>query len=109
MFCQRLIDVYNAGGRLIYKVRAEESEDTPEGLKGADTEEKIVYGLIKEAGNKGIWMRDVRFESKLQPTVLNKILKALESKKIIKAVKSVAVSYNFLKYTINFYIGVIID
>ncbi|CAH1391026.1 unnamed protein product [Nezara viridula] len=90
LITKRLIDVYNAGGRLIYKIRAEESENTPEGLKGADTEEKIVYGLIKEAGNKGIWMRDIRFESKLQPTVLNKILKALENKKIIKHVKSVA-------------------
>lgn len=84
--------MYNAGGRLIYKIRTEEAKDTPEGLKGADTEEKIVFGIIRDAGNKGIWMRDIRNESKLQPTVLNKILKSLENKKIIKAVKSVSVS-----------------
>ena len=88
---------------MIYKVRSEESKDAPECLKGADTEEKIVYGLIQDAGNKGIWMRDIRFESKLQPTVLNKILKSLENKKIIKAVKSVAVSqyYYLVNITIN--------
>ena len=40
----------------------------------------------------GIWSRDIRFKSNLPLTEINKILKSLESKKLIKAVKSVAVS-----------------
>ena len=40
----------------------------------------------------GIWIRDIRFKSNLPMTQVNKIVKNLESKKLIKAVKSVAVS-----------------
>lgn len=40
----------------------------------------------------GIWSRDIRYKSNLPLTEINKILKNLESKKLIKAVKSVAVS-----------------
>jgi len=54
-----------------------------------DQMEKIVYQLIKENGNLGIWMRDIRFKTQLSPTILNKTLKSLESKKLIKPVKSV--------------------
>lgn len=61
-------------------------------VKGADNEEKVVYSIVEAAGNKGIWIRDIRFQSNLLPTQLNKILKALENKKLIKAVKSVSVS-----------------
>ncbi|XP_073996671.1 RNA polymerase III subunit F [Rhodnius prolixus] len=89
LIAQRLLDIYQVGGKLAYKTKTQDTSE-PSDLKGADNEEKIVYGLIKEAGNKGIWMRDIRFKSNLQPTVLNKILKSFENKKIIKAVKSVA-------------------
>lgn len=40
----------------------------------------------------GIWTRDIRFKCNLLMTQVNKNLKNLESKKLIKAVKSVAVS-----------------
>lgn len=61
--------------------------------KGSDNEEKVVYKIIEEAGNKGIWIRDIRFKSNLNMTQLNKVLKSLETKKYIKAVKSVAVRF----------------
>lgn len=60
--------------------------------KGADNEERIVYSIIEEADNKGIWIRDIRVKSNLIMTQLNKILKNLESRKLIKAVKSVNAS-----------------
>lgn len=44
------------------------------------------------AFSTGIWSRDIRYKSNLPLTEINKILKNLESKKLIKAVKSVAVS-----------------
>jgi len=74
---------------LLYKLKDPESAKK---VQGADNEEKLIYQIIQEAGNKGIWIRDIRFKSNLVLTQVNKILKNLESKKLIKAVKSVAAS-----------------
>ena len=62
-------------------------------IKGADNEERVVLGLIEEAGNKGIWTKDIRIKSSLSQATLNKVLKALEGKKVIKFVSSVSVIY----------------
>lgn len=51
----------------------------------------------------GIWIRDIRFKCNLLLTQVNKILKNLETKKLIKAVKSVAVSVPWLNLS-NFII-----
>jgi DNA-directed RNA polymerase III subunit RPC6 len=62
-------------------------------MKGSyDVDEKLIYSIIKESGNKGIWVRDITVKTNLKATVLNKILKGLESKKLIKAVTSVNAS-----------------
>ena len=73
------------GTELVYRQKAATA------LKGGENEEKIVYQLIAEAGNKGIWIRDIRLKSNLALTHVNKVLKALEGRKLIKAVKSVSV------------------
>lgn len=49
----------------------------------------IVYQCIKAADNKGIWTKDLKLRTNLHQTVITKVLKSLESRKIIKAVKSV--------------------
>ena len=59
------------------------------GAKGEGAEEKLVYRIIEEAGNKGTWIRDIRIKSSLVQTHLNKVIKSLKSKKLIKEVKSV--------------------
>lgn len=76
-------------GKLIYKLK---DPDTANQMKGSDQQEKLVYQIIKDAGNKGIWTRDIRNKCNLLMTQVNKILKNLESKKLIKAIKSVAAS-----------------
>lgn len=86
---QGLIALFDQGGKLVYKLKDQGRIKT---VITGDNEEKIVFGIIEEAGNKGIWIRDIRFRSNLIPTHLNKILKILEGKKLIKAVKSVSVS-----------------
>ncbi|XP_068619236.1 DNA-directed RNA polymerase III subunit RPC6 [Battus philenor] len=86
---QGIFDLYNQGGSLIYRLKAQTSKQA---VKGADNEEKVVYNLIEEAGNKGIWIRDIRVRSNLANTQLTKVLKSLESKKVIKAVKCVNAS-----------------
>lgn len=73
--------------QLVYRLR---DPLAAKNVKGADAEEKLVYQVIEEAGNKGIWTRNIRFKCNLLLTQVNKILKSLESKKLIKAIKSVA-------------------
>ncbi|XP_050514754.1 probable DNA-directed RNA polymerase III subunit RPC6 [Diabrotica virgifera virgifera] len=82
-------DLFKTKDNLLYKYK-DPSKKT--NIKGADSEEKVVYKIIEEAGNKGIWIRDIRFSSNLNMTQLNKVLKSLETKKLIKAVKSVSAS-----------------
>ncbi|CAF3332447.1 unnamed protein product [Rotaria socialis] len=82
-------------GTFLYRIR-----DTTNGLGSSitvtggviDQMERVVYQLVKESGNLGIWMRDIRIKTKLSQTILTKTLKSLESKKLIKAVKSVHAS-----------------
>lgn len=62
------------------------------GPDACNTEELVVFNLIRDSGRKGIWIRDVRIKSNLGLPRLKKILKSLETKKAIKAVKSVAAS-----------------
>lgn len=84
------IEILKKQNSLIYRLKDDQKNAT--GPKGADNEEKIVYSIIEQGGNKGIWIRDIRVKSNLIMTQLNKILKNLENKKLIKAVKSVSVS-----------------
>lgn len=80
------IQILRQGSQLLYRIPGEDKN------KGADDEERVVYAIIADAGNKGIWLRDIRFKSNLSMTALNKVIKAMEGKKAIKAVKSVTAS-----------------
>lgn len=83
------------GGKIIYKVNV---ASAPDNLKTADNEEKIIYRIIEEAGNKGIWIRDIRSRSNLLPKQLDKVLRSLENSKTIKSVKTVNVSNTLILY-----------
>ncbi|XP_053880095.1 DNA-directed RNA polymerase III subunit RPC6 isoform X2 [Malaclemys terrapin pileata] len=83
------LDLLRSNTGLLYRIK--ESQNAGK-MKGSDNQEKLVYQIIEDAANKGIWSRDIRYKSNLPLTEINKILKNLESKKLIKAVKSVAAS-----------------
>lgn len=85
---QGSIEILKKGEKLYYRYKEKSDINIP---KDADNEEKVVYGIIAEGGNKGIWIRDIRLQCNLNMTQLNKIVKNLETKKLIKAVKSVNV------------------
>ena len=57
--------------------------------KGFEKEERLVYQIIEDSGSKGIWIREIRIKSNLPQQQIVKTLKTLESKKLIKSVKSV--------------------
>jgi len=80
------IDLFTSNeGGLLYRLKAASKASNVRG----DQEEKIVFRIIEEAGNKGTWIRDIRIKSNLGQVQLNRVLKSLENKKHIKAVKSV--------------------
>ena len=69
---QGTIELLKKGDKLIYRAKDPKRSALP---KDADNEERIIYGIIEEGGNKGIWIRDIRMQSNLNMTHLNKILK----------------------------------
>ncbi len=82
------IDLFNGKDGLLYRKR----EPSKAGSIAGDQEEKVVYKIIEGAGNIGVWIRDIRAKSNLGQTQLNKVLKSLETKNLIKSVKSVNAS-----------------
>nr|XP_023021012.1 probable DNA-directed RNA polymerase III subunit RPC6 [Leptinotarsa decemlineata] len=83
------LELFKKNGKPYYKYKNPSKKSTP---KGTDNEEKVVYKIIEEAGNIGIWIRAIRVASNLNAIQLNKVVKSLEMKKLIKAVKSVSES-----------------
>ncbi|KAI1295569.1 DNA-directed RNA polymerase III subunit RPC6 [Halotydeus destructor] len=81
------LELFKQGTQLLYRLK-----DSDRPAKVTDDEEKIVYSIIKEAGNKGIWIREIRTKSNLNQTILNKVIKVMEGKKIIKSIKAVNAS-----------------
>ncbi|WFD44900.1 34-kDa subunit of RNA polymerase III (C) [Malassezia psittaci] len=58
-------------------------------LGSMDTNEMMIYNHIKDAKNEGIWTKMIKARTNLHQTVLNRCLKSLEQKQLVKAVKSV--------------------
>lgn len=52
-------------------------------------EQEMVYSHIDESGDEGIWIRTIKMRSKLHDSVVSLALKQLESKSLVKTVKSV--------------------
>jgi DNA-directed RNA polymerase III subunit RPC6 len=66
-------------------------------------EQMLVYQVIERAGNKGIWTRDIKNATNIQQQTLTKTLKALESRQLIKAIKSVTSKSKklYMKYDLS--------
>jgi len=79
------LDLFKSADGLLYKAK---SPTQATNIRG-DQEEKIVFKIVETAGNLGIWLRDIRYQSGLLQQQLNKVLKSLETKKLIKSVKCV--------------------
>mmetsp|Transcript_2110 Transcript_2110/g.4429 ORF Transcript_2110/g.4429 Transcript_2110/m.4429 type:complete len:341 (-) Transcript_2110:1433-2455(-) len=65
------------------------SEELATKFKGLDISARMVYQVIEKAGNMGVWTKDIKKETNLQNQALNKIFKALETRRLIKQVKSI--------------------
>jgi DNA-directed RNA polymerase III subunit RPC6 len=85
--------------QLVYKVKptavatAADTSSCTTILKGASQQENLVYQIIQDAGNKGIWRKEIhRRSGNIPQQEFDKILKSLESKKLVKQVSSVQAS-----------------
>lgn len=58
-------------------------------LSKLSKDELLVYRSIAEGGDRGVWIKDLRAATGLQPTPLRRILNTLESRGIIKAINSI--------------------
>lgn len=43
-----------------------------------------IYSLIKESGNKGIWIKDLKGKSQLHSQIVTQVIKTLEKRQAIK-------------------------
>lgn len=90
LLSQGKIDLLKQGSTLVYKLKTTGS--TPSKTKGFEAEERLVYQIIEDSANQGIWIRDIRQRSNLLQNKVMKVLRSLESKMLIKSVKSVKAS-----------------
>lgn len=89
---QRLINEYlfitvkTQSGGLFWKCR---SVADAQKYRGLNREQQMVYGMIEDAGTDGIWSRTLKARLGMHDSVLKQHLKFLESKTLIKDMKSV--------------------
>lgn len=82
---QKLV-VFTQGDNIVYK---EQSADVAVKFKGLSSEDMLVYQSIEAAANQGIWTADLKRRTNLQQPQINKALKNLEGRSLVKAVKTV--------------------
>ena len=83
------VHLYNSTenpNELMYKLVAEEQAQKFEGI-GPD--QMLVYQICERSGSKGVLIGDIKAETKITEPTFTKTLKLLESRQIIKAVRSV--------------------
>ncbi|THV03318.1 RNA polymerase Rpc34 [Dendrothele bispora CBS 962.96] len=65
------------------------SKSELESTKDLTEEEKLVLGHIKTSGNEGIWTKHLKTKTNLHQNVIDRCIKTLTQKKLIKRVPSV--------------------
>jgi hypothetical protein len=57
-------------------------------LQGLTVHDQMVLQHISESGNQGIWKRDIKMRTGLQTGALDKCLKTLEARQLVKSATS---------------------
>lgn len=81
-----LIEVFQSGESLVYKKIKLSNTINP--LGSLNNEDGLVYQVIKNSGEIGIWTKDIKLRTGLHQTILSKALKSLETRKLIKTFKN---------------------
>jgi DNA-directed RNA polymerase III subunit RPC6 len=67
------------------------THDTSIRTSSLDSDSKLIYNWIRDSGSEGIWTKDLKKHTNLHINVVNRVLKALEHKQLVKSVKHVKV------------------
>ncbi|EIN14515.1 RNA polymerase Rpc34 [Punctularia strigosozonata HHB-11173 SS5] len=73
-------------GRLSFRAVAKGEMEQCKDMSG---EESMVLSHIQAAGNEGIWTKHIKAKTELHQTVIDRCLKSLTQKQLIKSIKSV--------------------
>lgn len=84
---KRQLQIFKQGDFIVYKQQTKEESVR---FKGLSSEDMLIYQAIKNSGNMGIWTKDMKRETNLQQPQVNKALKNLEGRGLIKGVKCVS-------------------
>ncbi|KAG9413827.1 DNA-directed RNA polymerase III subunit RPC6 [Aphanomyces cochlioides] len=82
------IRIFKQGANsLMYGLVAKEEAER---MRGLTAEQIAVLREIEGSGNKGIWTRDIKTKTNIPEVIIRKTIKILETRQLIKAVKSIA-------------------
>eukprot|EP00501_MAST-03F_sp_TOSAG23-6_P001769 GSMAST32.ASY1.ANO1.1846.1 assembled CDS len=86
------LEALTKGKTALYRLTSDRDLEHYNKLRGLEEEEVMVFQIIKAAGNKGVWTRDLKYKTGLQQnkTKFAKVLKNLERKRLIKSCRTVA-------------------
>ncbi|PIL32108.1 hypothetical protein GSI_06814 [Ganoderma sinense ZZ0214-1] len=76
----------DTSGNLSYRVVTKKELEVKKDMSG---EEGMILSYIQSAGNEGIWTKHLKAKTELHQTVIDRCIKSLMQKQLIKAVKSV--------------------
>lgn len=83
---RRIIMLEREDKSLVYRYQ---SEDNALKFRDMEAEDTLIYQIISESNSKGVWLNELKKKSNMTSVQINKILKKLEKKGLIKSVKSI--------------------
>lgn len=81
----KLVPCPGVDGRMVFRIQ---SNEVAAKFQGLGAEERLVYQEVERAGNSGVSSRDLCKQTSLQTAQLTKVLKVLETRKLVRPVKS---------------------
>ena len=84
-----LLSSKNEAGVFFYRLPVNNPTTSSAGTGTMDPMESTVYQIIQESGNLGVGLGEIRTKTRLPPILLNRTLKTLRTKEVIKIVMSV--------------------
>lgn len=86
LLSKRQVQIFQQGSTHIYKLQPKEEAGK---FKGLTSDDMLVYQVIQQSANMGIWTKDMKRNTNLQQPQVAKAIKNLEARNLIKAVKSI--------------------
>ncbi|KAJ2339584.1 34-kDa subunit of RNA polymerase III (C) [Coemansia erecta] len=80
------VELLQRGNEVLYKgISTEELEL----LGNLSHDERLVYKIIENTGNEGVWVRTIKAKSNLPAPIVNRAIKVLDQRSLIKSVTSI--------------------